>query len=88
MPANIDRPSQAQRKKEAFQSAFFSSVTRAAVALALIWLGVRNHSGTTLGVVFVVLAAVNLGTIVPTWKVYKSRVKEIEGGEEDAAAEY
>ena len=88
MPANIDTAAQRQRKKEAFQSALLSSVMRGCLAVALIWLGIKNHSGTTTGILFLALAVINLGTIVLTWKAYNSRVKEIEGGEEDAAAQY
>lgn len=29
-----------------------------------------------------------LGMIVPVWILLKTRLKEIEGGEEDAAAQY
>ena len=72
MPANTDRPSQAKRKRAAFQSTLLSCVTRVAVALALISLGIRNHSGTTLGAVMIVIAVLNLGTIIPAWIVYKS----------------
>ena len=41
-----------------------------------------------LSVVLLVLALINLGTIVPLWISFRIRLKEIEGGEEDAAAEY
>lgn len=41
-----------------------------------------------LSVLFLALILVELGSIVPTIVVLKQRLNEIEGGEEDAAAQY
>ena len=35
-----------------------------------------------------IISVLELGAIVPVWILLKKRLKEIEGGEEDAAAEY
>ena len=48
----------------------------------------RDVDGAALSVFLLVIALVNLGTIVPIWINFRIRLREIEGGEEDAAAEY
>jgi len=88
MPKNIDIEAQKKRKKEALQSALMGILMRLALALLLVWLAVRNHRGTTVEILFCLLAVINLGSVIPIWKSYQLRIKEIEGGEEDAAAQY
>ena len=88
MPANTDLSARRRKKKEALQSTVTATLIHVAVAVLMLYLGSKNHSGTTLGWVLVILAIINLVTIFPTWKVYHSRIKEIDGGEEDAAAQY
>ena len=41
-----------------------------------------------LGVLLLVVSLLDLGLVVPVWISFKERIKEIEGGEEDAATEY
>ena len=38
--------------------------------------------------VTLVVILLELGTIVPVWILLKTRLKEIQGGEEDAASQY
>lgn len=38
--------------------------------------------------IVLIFALMNYGTIIPVWILLKVRLKEIEGGEEDAATEY
>ena len=88
MLKNIDPSAQLHRKKEALHSAVTATVLRLCLAPLLIWLGWSNHGDSLLAWVFLAIGIVNLGMIVPIWKSYQIRVKEIEGGEEDVAAQY
>ncbi|MBP3508634.1 hypothetical protein [Oscillibacter sp.] len=82
---NTDR--QASRRKSALWSAVSNTVIQLVSAAAVLWCrGVVDSAA--LSVVLLVIALVNLGTIVPVWISFRIRLKEIEGGEEDAAAEY
>ena len=38
--------------------------------------------------VMLIAALLDLGSILPVWILLRQRLKEIEGGEEDAAAQY
>lgn len=85
MPPNTDR--QASRRKSAFWSAVSNTVIQLVAAAVLLWCR-REVDSAALSVVLLVIAIVNLGTIIPIWISFRMRLKEIEGGEEDAAAEY
>ena len=83
---NTDR--QARRRKRAFWSAVSNTVLQLAAAAVLLWCR-REVDSAALSVVLLVIALINLGTVVPIWISFRIRLKEIEGGEEeDAAAEY
>ena len=84
-PPNTDR--QSSRRKSALWSAVFNTVLRLIAAAVLLWCR-RDVDSTALSVFLLVIALVNLGTIVPIWINFRIRLREIEGGEEDAAAEY
>jgi len=88
MPGSIDTAAQEKRKKEALHSVVTATVLRVCLAPLLIWLGLRHQEEGLLAWVFIVFGVVNLGMIIPVWKTYQIRIKEIEGGEEDAAAQY
>ena len=79
---------QTQRKKDAIHSATFSSSLMLISGLALLLLrqlcGVSGFGGAML----LILALLDFGAIAPVWILLKTRLKEIEGGEEDAAAQY
>ena len=82
---NTDR--QASRRKSALWSAVSNTVIQLVTAVVLLWCR-RMVNSTALSVVLLLIALVDLGTIVPIWISLHIRLKEIEGGEEDAAAEY
>ena len=75
------------RRKNALWGAVSATVLRLVAAAVLLWCR-REVDSAVLSVVLLVLALINLGTIVPLWISFRIRLKEIEGGEEDAAAEY
>ena len=61
---------------------------RLIAAVVLLWIRAGMTPGgvgsrVTLGVILL-----ELGTIVPVWILLKTRLKEIQGGEEDAASQY
>ena len=88
MPKNTDSPAQRRRKKDALQSALISSfwmTLSGAVLLVLSSIFVEN---TLVKTIFTIVSLLELGMIVPVWILYKTRLKEIEGGEEDAASQY
>ena len=75
------------RRKNALWGAVSATVLRMVAAAVLLWCR-REVDSAVLSVVLLVLALINLGTIVPLWISFRIRLKEIEGGEADAAAEY
>ena len=75
------------RRKNALWGAVSATVLRLVAAAVLLWCR-RDVGSTALSVFLLVIALVNLGTIVPIWINFRIRLREIEGGEEDAAAEY
>ena len=84
-PPNTDR--QASRRKTALWGAVYSTVLRLIAAAVLLWCRRSVDSGAV-SVLLLAAALIDLGTIVPVWICFRTRLKEIEGGEEDAAAEY
>lgn len=89
MPSSIDPEAQAQRRREAWQSAVTATVLRLAAAALLLFLRRYHHMEDGLiGTLMLLIALLDLGTIVPVWILLKTRLKEIEGGEEDAASQY
>ena len=75
------------RRKNALWGAVSATVLRLVAAAVLLWCR-RGVNSAALSVFLLVIALVNLGTIVPIWINFRIRLREIEGGEEDAAAEY
>lgn len=88
MPKNIDEAAQARRKKDAWQSAVTTTLLRLGMATLLLLLRWYHHMEGVGGSVMLIIALVELGTVVPVWILLKTRLREIEGGEEDAAAQY
>lgn len=76
------------RKKEALHSALLFTVFQLVSAGMMLWLRGTYVSEGFWSAVLLILSILDLGMIVPVWKLWKIRSKEIEGGEEDAAAEY
>ena len=75
------------RRKNALWGAVSATVLRLVAAAVLLWCR-RDVGSTALSVFLLVIALVNLGTIVPIWINFRIRLREIEGGGEDAATEY
>ncbi len=88
MPRSIDPVAQARRKKEAKQSAMISSLWLLGSGGLVLFLRYFYHITGFWGAVLLIFAVLDLGMIIPVWILLKTRLKEIEGGEEDAAAQY
>ena len=87
-PRNIDEDAQCRRRKDAIHSAVVSSLMMLLPAIGMLLLLGYYAVGGFWGTVLRILSVLELGAIVPVWILLKKRLKEIEGGEEDAAAEY
>ena len=78
---------QALRRKSAIQSAVFSTVVQLTATALLFWAH-RNTDSAVVSAVLLVISLIDLGAVVPVWILLHIRLKEIQGGEEDAAAQY
>ena len=85
MPKSTDP--RARRRAGAIRGAVTGIAVRLLAAAVLVWIR-RGMPDGVLPVLFLALILVELGSIVPTIVVLKQRLNEIEGGEEDAAAQY
>ena len=88
MPENTDSPAQRRRKKDALKSALVSSGWMGLSGVALLVLSTVFVETPLVRTMLTIVSLLELGMIVPVWILYKTRVKEIEGGEEDAASQY
>lgn len=88
MPNNTDSPAQRRRKKDALQSALVSSGWMGLSGVALLVLSTVFVETPLVRTILTIVSLLELGMIVLVWILYKTRVKEIEGGEEDAASQY
>lgn len=86
MPNNTD--AQRERRRDAIVSACF--YTLLALLGSAVTLAIRQHFGLTgfVGLLLLITGLLDLGIIIPIWIVLKMRIKEINGGEEDAATQY
>ena len=84
MPANTE--SRRSRKRDALFSACFHSGLLLASSVFLLYVSGALGSPWRALVRFVSVS--ELGMIIPIWISFKIRIKEIDGGEEDAAAQY
>ena len=87
MPKNID-PGQRAQKKDARKGAAFFALVQLAMALLLLWGRYQLAGLDWLRLLLLILAVGDLVTIPAVWIVLKQRMKEIEGGELDAARKY
>ena len=85
-PADIDP--QAARRKNAVVGAVTSTLLRLAEIALLLWLRTSLEPGGFAEKLFLILIVLGLGSIPLIWISLKTRLKEIQGGEEDAAAQY
>ncbi|MBD5151324.1 MAG: hypothetical protein HDT15_07760 [Oscillibacter sp.] len=91
-PGNTDRQSmaasQAVRRKNAILGALSSTVLRLTVVVALLWLRYGRDPASLSAKLFLIMIVLDLGSIPFIWISLRTRLKEIQGGEEDAAAQY
>ena len=88
MPENTDSPAQRRRKKDALQNALAASGWMALSGVALLVLSSIFVERPLVRTILTIVSLLELGMIVPVWISYVTRLKEIEGGEEDAAGQY
>ena len=81
-PANI------KRRREALRGALTATVVQILTAAVLLWVRLQGDVPGFVALLLLVLAIIDPGAIVPIWINFRARLKEIQGGEEDAAAEY
>ena len=77
-----------RRKKEAVCGILFFALLQLACAICFASLCFIPDTPTWLFVMFLVLALLCLVLIIPALWTLRERIKEIEGGELDAAAQY
>ncbi|MBQ2853840.1 MAG: hypothetical protein IJE81_00035 [Oscillospiraceae bacterium] len=88
MPNNINEAAQKQRRRDAWKSAIIATawmILSASMVLLLRHFYVPEGFWSA---VMLIAGLLELGMIIPVWILLKTRLKEIEGGEEDAAAQY
>ena len=86
-PENTDSPARRARKREAVWGAV-GYVLVQLLAAAVLLAGRLFVEVGWLDVLLLVLAAADLLSIPPVFLVLRQRIKEIEGGELDAAGKY
>ena len=86
MPESTDTRS--KKKHDALKSAWLYTLLCGGSGAILLYLRIKYSLGGFWGALVLLSSLLDLGLIVPVWISFKERLKEIEGGEEDAAAEY
>lgn len=76
------------RRKSAIQSAVLFTAIHLAAAGLLLWVRAGLDPAGFPAKLTLVLTGFELVSVIPLWFSLKERFKEIEGGEEDAAAQY
>ena len=89
-PKNTDglTPAQRQRRKNAVWGAVMSSFFRLLSAAALLWLRASRDPAGFGSQLMLIIIVLDLGSVPLIWISLRTRLKEIQGGEEDAAAQY
>ncbi len=85
-PASID--SRARRRKNAILGALSATLLRLTSVVILLWLRSSWEPKAFMAKLLLVLAVLGIGSTPFIWISLKTRLKEIQGGEEDAAAQY
>jgi len=88
MQENINEKAQKERKKSAIRGALISGfwlLLSATMVLSVRWYYDING---LIGWILLILGVIELGMIAAVGVLLKQRLKEIEGGEEDVAAQY
>ena len=88
MPSNTNGEAQKQRCRDAWKSAIIVTVWMLLSASMLLLLRHFYVPEGFWSAVMLIAGLLELGMIGPVWILLKTRLKEIEGGEEDAAAQY
>ena len=86
MPKNTDSGS--QKRHDALKSVWLYTLLCGGSGAMLLYLRIKYSLDGFWGTLVLLSSLLDLGLIVPVWISFKERLKEIEGGEEDAAAEY
>ena len=81
-------PANTKRRRDALRGAVTSTVVQVFTAAVLLWARLQGGVPGVVSLLLLVLAIADLGAIVPIWISFYKRLKEIQGGEEDAAAQY
>ena len=81
-------PANTKRRRDALRGALTATVVQVLTAVVLLWARLQGGVPGFVSLLLLVLAIIDLGAIVPIWINFRARLKEIQGGEEDAAAEY
>ncbi|MDE6880021.1 MAG: hypothetical protein K2P20_01540 [Oscillospiraceae bacterium] len=79
---------QAQRRRTAILGAVMSTVYRLLAGWVLLWMRAGTEPSGFFSKLLLLIAVLDLGSVLPIWISLRVRLKEIEGGEEDAAAQY
>lgn len=88
MPNNINEEAQKQRRRGAWKSVIVATIWLLMSAFLLLYLRYRYMPEGFWGTVMLIASMLELGMLIPVWILLKTRLNEIEGGEEDAAAQY
>ena len=83
-PANTN----SARRKNAILGALSSTLLRLTTVVILLWLRSSLDPGAFAAKVLLLLIVLGIGSIPFIWISLKTRLKEMQGGEEDAAAQY
>ena len=81
-------PANTKRRKDALRGAVTATAIQLATAALLLWARQQEGIPGFISVLLLVIIIAGLGAIVPIWISFYKRLKEIQGGEEDAAAQY
>ena len=89
-PKNTDglTPAQRQRRKNAVWGAVMPSFFRLLSAAALLWLRASLDPAGFVSKLMLIIIVLDLGSVPLIRISLRTRLKEIQGGEEDAAAQY
>ncbi len=79
---------QKERRKSAVESAVFYTAVLLLSAAAVLWARIGLNPSGFFARLLLIIVVLEIGSILPIWISLKARLKEIEGGEEDAAAQY
>ena len=88
MQRNINEEKQKDRRHDAWKSAIIALVWMLLSASMILLLRHYYVPEGFWSAVMLIAGLLELGMIVPVWILLKTRLKEIEGGEEDAATQY